>query len=471
MFEQSIFESEPVNEPTPELQDGDLFQNYELRSWVPSPRLYKILGASALANILVLLVFSQTSLLTAKGCDSPLVGSVCQVLDTVYIGSLLLGTKREYADAAYDRTELADADITYIELPPEGDKLSYPDGYFQIANPEMFVAKQDPTNSGFPQDINGFPNIPTMRPNPANSLLNTPPVYPKQNKTPIIGDDLPTLDDNPTVGQGKPGLNKRKPGSGTPSNVPDRNPDGSIPGIPGSGNANTNGTVGPNNPTIANKTEDQGVEDRNGMSINGTPIKDTAAETIAQIDAGSVKLDQPFRVVITGTLGLAKDGKTIVLKNPKPAPPDKNFPSDPALTKLAQEWVVAVGDAGWYGYLGVMDEKKGVGRKVVITVEQNDTTFVANLRSEQPTPERADTTATSLRNFMSFGALAAKGDELEFLTSTTTNSDGKFLIVNFEMKKPQVQELIQRKLAETKEKQAQPNSTAVVGPQNKSAGK
>ncbi len=469
MFEQSIFESEPVNEPTPELQEGDLFQNYELRSWVPSPRLYKILGASALANILVLLVFSQTSLLTAKGCDSPLVGSVCQVLDTVYIGSLLLGTKREYADAAYDRTELADADITYIELPPEGSKLSYPDGYFQIANPEMFVAQQDPANNGFQQDIPGFPNIPTMRPNPANSLLNTTPNYAKPKKD-VVDGDLPTgFDDNPTVGQNKPGLNKRHPSTNTPTNLPALKPGEIAPGIPG--NANTNVTVDPNNPTIANKTEDQGVEDRNGMSINRRPVNDKAAETIAEVDAGKVKLDQPFRVVITGTLGLAKDGKTIVLKDPKPAPPDKNFPSDPALTKLAQEWVVAVGDAGWYGYLGLLDEKKGVGKAVVITIEQNDATFVANLRAEQKDANRANTTAASLGTIMNLGIDYVSEDERTFLKSTKTASDGKFLVVNFEMTKPQVQELIQRKLAETKEKQAQPNSTAVVGPQNKSAGK
>ncbi len=466
MFEQSIFESEPVNEPTPELQEGDLFRNYELRPWELSPRIYKIVGVSALANILALLVFSQTSLLTAKGCDSPLVGSVCQVLDTVYIGSLLLGTKREYADAAYERTELADADITYIELPPEGSKLSYPDGYFQIANPEMFAAQQDPTNGGMPSDIPGFPNIPTMRPNPANSLLNTTPNYAKPKKD-VVDGELPTGFDDPKVGENKPGLNKRRRGSNTPTNLPALKPGEIAPGIPGNANTNTNTATDPN----AAKTEDQGVEDRNGMSINGRPIKDKATETIAEVDAGKVKLDLPFRVVITGTLGFAKDGKTIVLKDPKPAPPDKNFPSDPALTKLAQEWVVAVGDAGWYGYLGLLDEKKGVGKTVVITIEQNDATFVANLRAEQKDANRANTTATSLSAIMNLGVGYLNEDEKTFFKQTKTGSDGKFLVVNFEMPKPQVQELIQRKLAETKEKQSQPNSTAVVGPQNKSAAR
>src|SRR5207249_4310863 len=97
-------------------QEGDLFNNYEIKGWLSAPGLSKIVGFSAVVNIVAILVVAQTSLLTMKGCDSPLVGSVCQVLDTVYVGSLLFGTDREYVDAAYDRTELEpDDDITYID--------------------------------------------------------------------------------------------------------------------------------------------------------------------------------------------------------------------------------------------------------------------------------------------------------------------------------------------------------------------
>ena len=69
MFEQSIYDTEPVATPT---QDGDLFHNYEFKSWDLSPRIYKILGFSALGNIIVILIVAQTSLLTMKGCDSHL---------------------------------------------------------------------------------------------------------------------------------------------------------------------------------------------------------------------------------------------------------------------------------------------------------------------------------------------------------------------------------------------------------------
>src|SRR5438270_5091987 len=98
MFEQPLYEFHPAAAPVPE---HDLFSDYEIKSWVLTPRIYKILGLSLLLNILAIIIVAQGSLLTRKGCDSPFVGSVCQVLDTVYVGSLLFGTEREYVDAAY----------------------------------------------------------------------------------------------------------------------------------------------------------------------------------------------------------------------------------------------------------------------------------------------------------------------------------------------------------------------------------
>lgn len=460
MFEQSIFESEPVNEPTPELQEGDLFQNYELRSWVPSPRLYKILGVSALTNILALLVFSQTSLLTAKGCDSPLVGSVCQVLDTVYIGSLLLGTKREYADAAYERTELADADITYIELPPEGSKLSYPEGYFQIANPEMFAAQQDPTNGGMPGDIPGFPNIPTMRPNPANSLLNTTPNYAKPKKD-VVDGELPTGFDDPKVGENKPGLNKRRPGSNTPTNLPALKPGEIAPGIPG--NANTPVTVDPNNPTVANNdTKDEAAPDRFGVYINRRPTKDFAAEALQKLEDKQIILDSPFKVTIKGTLGLAKDGKTVILKNAKPVLDPKETAGDPAMLKFAQEAILAFADAGWFGYLDKLESKN-----VTISLEQNDTAVIAKLTADQPDENKARSVASALNLLLAGASNGADGDAAIFLKAAKPGSAGKTFFVDFQLDKPVFTEMIQRKLAEEKaapKQSTQPNGTAVVKP-------
>ena len=44
------------------MQEQELFNNYELRNWDFSPRIYKILAASAIFNVLALLIFAQTNM-------------------------------------------------------------------------------------------------------------------------------------------------------------------------------------------------------------------------------------------------------------------------------------------------------------------------------------------------------------------------------------------------------------------------
>src|SRR5688572_18787474 len=139
MFEHSLYEPEQVVSP---LQEGDLFYDYEIKNWELTPRIYRILGIAAGVNLLAILIIGQTSLLTMKGCDSPLVGGVCSVLDTIYVGSKLFSSEREYVDAVYEKTELGDSEITFVDVSGETPPLSYPEGYFQIANPEEFAMQQ-----------------------------------------------------------------------------------------------------------------------------------------------------------------------------------------------------------------------------------------------------------------------------------------------------------------------------------------
>ena len=444
MFEQQLYDQEVSVQ---RLQPGDPFYNYEIKNWDLGPRVYKIIGLSAIANILALVVIGSTGLLTARGCDSPFVGRVCQVLDTVYVGSIIFGTDNEYSDADYTKTELADADIIWVDQTGVTPPLTYPAGYFQLANPEQFTnVTSDPmTGPGFLAP--GIPSNPTI-----GGLINTPPIAPPSNPNAIVGDldfGSPLGDvnagDNPTIAGNRKGQRG-----------------GRRPPLAGNTNSNTNSSnTNSANPTVAENKE-EGKADQNGVFLNRKPLTDKTTDTLAKVDAGSVKLDSPFRVVITGTLGFAEDGKTIILKNPKAEPVDKNFPADPLMTKLAQEWVVAVGDSGWYGYLGVMDEKKGIGKKVTVLIEQNDTSFVANVRSEQANPERANSAASGLRNLMTIGALTAKQDEITFLKSANLTSDGNFLVVDFAMPKAEVQQMIQRKLAEFKEKGTKPEGNAAA---------
>ena len=171
MFEQELHKYEDAQAKA---EPGDLFYHYEVRPWIFGPRLYKILAVSGIFNLLVLAVFTQGNLLTRRGCDSPFVGRVCEVLDTVYVATAMYGTDREYVDSAYEKTELADADITYIDVSNVDPPLSYPEGYFQIANPEQFAVEQAATETAgsFKNSFPGFLSNPTVN----NPLVNTPPI-------------------------------------------------------------------------------------------------------------------------------------------------------------------------------------------------------------------------------------------------------------------------------------------------------
>lgn len=457
MFEQSSYEPSTAAEPTPEAREGDLFKNYELKAWDLSPRIYKILGMSALANIVVLLVFAQTSLLTMKGCDSPLVGSVCQALDTVYIGSLLFGTQREVVDAEYDKTVLADADITYVDLTNvDTEKLYYPLDYLKYSDPDRYAAEQaallnptaiPPPAFGSSTATSDFPNFngsqPMATPNRDNSMFATKPVYPKPPKKSVIDGELTDINGNPIGGS------KTKTDSGRQG----KTKNGSASNADPTTSVTPNLTIDPANNTADKK--DEATQDQNGVYINKRPTDDFALQTLQRLENKQVTLDAPFKVTIQGTLGLAKDKKTIVLLNPKPVLGPNEVAGDPEMLKFAQETIIAFADAGWFGYLDKLSSKN-----VVIHLEQNDSTVIARLTADQPDENRAKTAASGLNALLAIGAATSVGDNKTFLGAATTGNDGKTFFVNFELPKQAFTEMVQRKLAEVKAKPKQSNQNS-----------
>jgi hypothetical protein len=216
------------------------------------------------------------------------------------------------------------------------------------------------------------------------------------------------------------------------------------------GNANANQSLAQNN-THANTAtpspppggEAVAKAQKLGIYINKRPMKDKAKETLAEVEAKKVALDKPFKVTVTGTLGLGKDGKTIVLKNPKPVL-DKNVKNDPAMEKLVQDWILAVGDAGWFGYLDKLKAKQ-----LIITIEQNENELVASVKADQPDENYASTAASGLNSLLQIAATQVKDDEKTFLEKANVKSEGKTFMLNFAIPKPVVQDMIQRKLNET----------------------
>ena len=443
MFEQQSYEQTTDRiEDAPVAAETELFNNYEIKTWDFNPRIYKIVGAAAVLNILFFTVLAQTNVLTARGCQSPFVGNVCTVLDMAYVGAVLFGTDREVADLAYERTQLEPGDeVTFISMDGVEPQFEYPPGYFKLANPEQF--QTDPL-TGFDNVNPGFStNIPQYTPPaPRNDLASRPQRTPKPIKgNPIVGEvkdpwgeETETADNGAKPGSGKPGdgtvADKRKPEQTPVEPVEESQPD------------------------------------RLGVFINKRPLREGADETIAKIDSGVVDLTKSFKASIAGSLGKGKDGKTIVLVKPKPVPSDPNIPNDPAMEKLAQDWILRVGDAGWFGHLYNLNV-----RNVVITVEQNNDQFVATVRADQPSENDARTVQSGLNTMLNLAKGWTTGDEQMFLSEMETSYEGKIFFVKFEMPKDQVQELIQRKLAESKSKEVKPSGNAGFRPGNATAVK
>ncbi len=337
------------------MQEQELFTNYEMKSWDYSPRIYKIVAFSTIFNILAILVVGQSNLLTRKGCDSPLVGKVCTVIDAVYVGGTVLTTTSKSVDEAYTPTELtSDDEVTFINV---ADQLTYPEGYFALANPES-VLGQDPTadpngfgtiDNGTTSTIPGIPNNPTIT-NPTNPAsknpLSKPQVLPRQPKGRIVSelpdDPLGDMNDNPTV---DPKDKSRPRITNTPKPTP--NPTTTA-------DADAMKYLDPNNPEI---------------TTNKRPLKDLAEKVKESIGNG-MSLTAPFNVQAKGTL--TKDGRI----------DEKTFKftrseGDARIIEIVKSSVAAVSDSGYLQYLALLN-----GRNLDMQVVQDATGVNATVQSE-----------------------------------------------------------------------------------------
>ena len=459
MFEQPLYEFQPVAAAPSE--QGGLFRNYEIKSWVFTPRLMSIVAISAVVNIVAFLVVAQTSLLTMKGCDSPLVGGVCQVLDTVYVGALLFGTDREYVDAAYEKTELGpDDEITYIDVSKVTPPLTYPVGYFEIANPEQFVPyEEDVIDPGkdFTHGIPGIPNgMPITPPSSGENLFDTQPVVPKSNPNVVEG-ELPKSNNGSGGGIYFPPIQKKWPKPYKKSPPLAGGPEETPPGNGQTVATDKSPAATPAPSVEVAPTPDGDVrEDQFGVFINKRPLTDGALATLQSIDSKQIKLDTNFKVGITGTLGLGKDGKTVVLKNPKTIPPEKGVQYDPNMEKFVEQWILLLGDSGWLGYFEILDKQQKIkDKRVKIMFEQNDAELLSTINVELPNENVAASFASALNIILVGSVASTDGDEQLFLKGAQTTSNGNSLVLNVKYPKPIVQEMIGRYL----KAKAQPKPT------------
>jgi hypothetical protein len=446
-------------------QKKELFESYEIKNWEFSPRVYKIIGASVLVNLLFVFVAGQTDL-TQKGCNTPFGSGICQVLNTVYIGGTLLGTDDEYVSKEYVKNELEDADITYVDVSSETPPLKYPEGYFAIANPNDFAAMQNADFSSMPTDMSGFPTYPTV---PTNTdLMNTPQVVPTPNDNAVNG----TIPDSPFSYGANPIA--KSPAYKSPKI---RNYTTKLPKI-----KNESPKTLPSDEELAGKTEDKETKDKTGekqpdktqppvesdavtaVEINKKPLEDFAETVLAKTAAENkqkIDLTKPFMVVMDGVI--TKDGKFD--KDPKKSKFVKST-GDEEMVNVAKSAIEAIGNSGFLGYLRNLDVEK-----INFTLIQDDNQIYAIIASEQKSPERANTLTSGFNGLLksaflldSIGTKKLGDDEKILLNSAKTSSKDKQFILNFAMPKKDAHDMINRNLEKEAKKRAeknnQPNSTA-----------
>ena len=448
MFEQSLYEQKPVATP---LEGVDLFNNYEIKSWEMSNRIYRILGISAIANILAIIVIAQTSLLTMKGCESPLVGRVCQVLDTVYVGTMLFGTEREYVDLAYDKTDLADSDITFVDVSNVTPPLPYPEGYFELANPNEYQAMLDPINDPAFTDMSGFPTgiLPTM-PSTGGSLLDTQPNIPQANPN-VIDGDLPTFNGGGSTY--KPPVTKKPKRDRTTPNLPD------IDDLAENSKPDPTPTPGATpGPTPLSSDAVKEVE------INKKPLTDFADEVATKWELKQVDLNQDFTIVLDGVL--TNEGKLDREKSKFDITKQKG---DPKMIDVGKAALEALGDSGYLTYLKLL----GVD-KINATLVQNEKEITVVITSAQKTAERASVVASGINGYILIGKSMVKdpSDEKTLLEGAKVVAEDKNFVLNFAIPKPIAQEMITRKLKEAQAKKAEqpkPNGNVPTKPVDNTA--
>jgi hypothetical protein len=431
MFEQELYNApEPVNS-----QEGDLFHNYEIKNWEIGPRIYKILAFSAIFNIAALAFVAQSDLLTRKGCDSPWAGRVCQVLDMAYVGTMLFGTERDYVDQEYEKIELGDAEITFIDANLVTPPMDYPEGYFQIANPEQFaLLKQMQENGGFTSGFNALPPPVSS----GSDLLAKAPDLPKPNPNAVTGEvpDSPfSVSESPdTTAKQRfgTGRNRKKPAANT--NV---DPDESV----AQSNSNTNTEPVPTPLTS---------EAVKAVVINKQPLRDFADDVAAKWSAKTVDLNKPVNIVLNAVI--KDDG--LLDKDKSKFDPSKQT-GDPQMADVAKSAFEALGASGFLYYL----KAAGIDR-FTATLTQNDEGIALNITSPQRSEERAKSTSSLVSGYLVIGRMSVgnPSDELTLLDAAKTTTDGKNFVLNFALPKSFAQELINRKLQEAQASKTQPSS-------------
>jgi hypothetical protein len=195
----------------------------------------------------------------------------------------------------------------------------------------------------------------------------------------------------------------------------------------------------------------QNSEPVRDAQLNKKPIQDFADYVLEKVEKDKVDLSQPFKVVLEGALIKNSENNIEIVvfdkKKSKWLSLSKEEAGDPEIVEIAKETVEAVGDTGFLGYLynfGIKDLK--------ITFYQNDSLFAVNLESKQETKERANILASGLNGLIKAAEIQVKGEDEKIIINgfQSLTAKDKTLVINFELPKNTVQEMINQNLTNYK---------------------
>lgn len=436
MFEQQSYAFDVPAEP---LREGDLFYEHEVGRWRIDNRILGIFAGAAVFIFAFFGVIGQTPILTARGCDSPFVGRVCQVLDMAYVGAMIYGTDREYVDAEYDKIDLNEAEVVWIDQTGVPAQLEYPEGYFQIANPEQFAMQQamlNGTTSPYDFNTSGFPPV-TPPVQSGSSLIDTPAKAPKKNP------------------------------KARPNNLPDSPFD--LSDVNGDSTADANSNKGTNNvdpgkKPNANQTANANTQkpESNGsidsVEINKRPIQDLGNSVNELVAKNELDLQTPFIGSAKGRLNKEGriDAKTLKLQIES---------TDPDMQKIVQDGILAIDAAGYLQYLKAIS-----GKDFDLLLKQDEENMSATVQSEMESETRARSIKSGLDLALSLAKAKKQSetadqndkDDLILLEGAKIEAVGKKVIITFVVPKEIVHPMIQRKLAEQAAEMKKPTGNAMT---------
>ncbi len=398
------------------MDQKELFANYEFSNSNWNKFIYKLLGASLIFHVIILLFLIF----------------VPAVRDTFYIALLFSDAPTTWVNKDYNKTVIEKGETASVISLPPSDQLQYPAGYFNLANgdapaPDLIASTTNPvppvTNA-----VPGFEGFTFDQPIPAPTPFPTPTNY-NPTLAPIGKQTASILPKPPRIKKGA----KLTPFE--EANSPNK---GSVAGIPNSSPTPTPKTE-PKSDETAKVSPSPTPDPTKPNELDQKPLQDLAARAIKQINDKEIDLTKPVNVTVKGVLD--SKGKLI----PKQTKYTNNG-GDEKLAMMTAELISAMNDSNMLTYVqSLCGDRKQCDVNFNVSKDEKDVKFqVVSVAGDEA---KAKSIASGLNmGFSIFRSAKTGTEEGELLNGITVTSDKGQVIINWQMDAPTAMKKIQIKL-------------------------